>query len=209
MAVDPPPEIDLIKILSRKGSQKLVFLATWRKTLQEVVLKQIIAKGESAERIFSRELQPHPLNMVHPNIIETHFLRNSKGERFLVERRLDTVLDDEWDAQGIYEASNLLFDITKALKFLNDHRLVHGDVKPDNIGKRVGSYVLLDFGICRDRQDFSGETTPTGSLRTRAPELLLKNEYSEPEKVDVWALGATVYKAVTKRFTSLKWRLRY
>ncbi|MGD0390409.1 MAG: protein kinase [Tepidisphaeraceae bacterium] len=203
MAVDPPEEIDIIKVLSNAGSQKLVFLATWRLTQQEVVLKQIIAQGESAERIMSRELQPHPLSMIHPNIIETHFLRNKHGERFLVERRIEP-LNDRWLARGIHEAANLLFDIGRALKFLHDHSHVHGDVKPDNIGKRGTSYVLLDFGICRETSAFTRDSTPTGSLRTRAPELLSEGCYIEPQKADVWALGATVYKGVVGRFPLFK-----
>ena len=50
--------------------------------------------------------------------------------------------------------------------------LVHGDIKPDNIGKKEGRFVLLDFGICRSAEKFTADTTATGSLRTRAPELL-------------------------------------
>jgi serine/threonine protein kinase len=199
MRLDPPEEIEVIKVLSRKGSQKLVFLAKWRLTLQEVVLKQIISTGESAEKIISRELQSSPLSIVHPNIIETHFLRNPAGERFLVERRLTEVLHDDWDPRGTYEAANLLFDAASAIKFLHDHNLVHGDVKPDNIGKKGSSYVLLDFGICRAREEFTREATATGSLRTRAPELLLTDTYVRPEAVDVWALGATIYKFFAKR----------
>jgi serine/threonine protein kinase len=200
MNVEPPEEIEVLRVLSRKGSQKLVFLAKWRLTLQDVVLKQIISTGPNAERVISRELQSSPLSIVHPNIIETHFMRNKNGERFLVERRLTDVLHDGWSSHGIYEAANLLFDIAKALKFLHAHRLVHGDVKPDNIGKKGTSYVLLDFGICRDFDEFSLETSATGSLRTRAPELLTQEQNMHPEKIDIWALGATVYRAIAKRF---------
>jgi serine/threonine protein kinase len=200
MDLSPPEEISVIQLLSRRGSQKLVFLATWRLTQQEVVIKKLIQEAEGAERVLSRELQPHPLSMVHPNIIETHLLKNTAGEPFLVERRLPFVLNDSWRASGIHEASDLLFSIASALKFLHDNSLIHGDVKPDNIGKRNESYVLLDFGICRSRELFVASVTPTGSLRTRAPELLSEQEYSEPEKVDVWALGATVYNSLLGRF---------
>jgi serine/threonine protein kinase len=200
MEIRPPEEIDIIKVLSRKGSQKIVFLASWRLRQQEVVLKKILGSQESVERILSRELAPHPLSMVHPNIIETHILKNSHGESFLVERKLQVVLSDQWRANGIHEAANLLFDIANALKFLHDNQRVHGDVKPDNIGKRGDHYVLLDFGICRPRSEFTPDASPTGSIRTRAPELLDSHAYEEPEKADVWALGATVYNAVLGRF---------
>jgi serine/threonine protein kinase len=198
--VVPPEEIEIIRVLSRAGSQKLVFLGTWRLTLEDIVLKKIIAPDDNAEKILSRELRSNPLNMVHPNIIETYFLPNRRGERFLVEKRLSLVLNDAWRAKGIHEAANLLFDIAKALKFLHDKGLVHGDVKPDNIGKRFDDYVLLDFGICRTKESFTPETSATGSLRTRAPELLAEENILKPEMADVWALGATVFNSLVGRF---------
>jgi serine/threonine protein kinase len=201
LEADPPEEITIIRLLSRAGSQKLVFLANWQIAQKEVVLKRFIAQ-ENAECLISRELQPHPLSMAHPNIIETHLLKNVKGESFLVERRLPFVLDDEWRSKGIEEAANLLRDIASALAFIQEKRLVHGDVKPDNIGFEDGRYILLDFGICRSEDAFAETSTATGSLRTRAPELLL-GEQKHSHATDLWALGATVYNAVTGRFPLL------
>lgn len=201
LVADPPDEITIIQLLSRAGSQKLVFLANWEIAQREVVLKRFIAP-ETAARLISRELQPHPLSMAHSNIIETHLIKNGQGESFLVERRLPFVLDDEWSSKGVEEAANLLRDIASALAFIQAKRLVHGDVKPDNIGFEDGRYILLDFGICRSEEAFAEDTTPTGSLRTRAPELLL-GEQKHSHASDLWALGATVFKAVTGRFPLL------
>jgi serine/threonine protein kinase len=201
MSVEPPQEIDIIQILSRAGSQKLVFLATWRLTQRQVVLKKLTGPPEVADRIMARELQPHPLSMKHDNIIETHLLKNEKGEPFLVEKRLPFLLNDHWDSGGVHEAANLFYDIAKALQFLHSMDLIHGDVKPDNIGKDGEDYVLLDFGICRPKEAFIADATATGSLRTRAPELIESDKYKEQtEKVDIWALGATVYNALVGRF---------
>lgn len=198
MAVEPPEELTIIRRLSTAGSQKLVFLANWQIAQREVVLKRFIGP-EAAERLIPRELQPHPLSMQHPNIIETHLLKNKKGEPFLVERRLSMVLDDTWSSHGDQEAANLLRDIASALAFLQDKQLVHGDIKPDNIGFEDSRYVLLDFGICRPQTTFADDPTQTGSLRTRAPELLLA-EGVHGYASDIWALGATVYNSVVGRF---------
>lgn len=201
MSITPPPEIDIIRVLSRAGSQKLVFLATWRLTQRQVVLKKLTGKPDVVDKIIARELQSHPLARTHENIIETHCLKNEKGELFLVEKCLQVLLNDVWNAGGIYEASNLFYDIAKAIKFLHEQDLVHGDIKPDNIGKDGEDYILLDFGICRLKKDFVTDATATGSLRTRAPELIEGDKYpEEPEKVDVWALGATVFNAIVGRF---------
>jgi serine/threonine protein kinase len=200
LRIIPPNEIDIIKVLSRKGSQKLVFLANWRLRLQEVVLKKIFGDINEVEKILGRELTGHPLNLVHPNIIETFSLTNPIGDKFLVERKLPEVLSDEWEHGGVNEVINVLYNISSALKFLHENSLVHGDVKPDNIGKKAQQYVLLDLGICRNKSAFTREATPTGSIRTRAPELLIEEQYIEPEKVDVWALGATIYNFLANRY---------
>jgi len=118
----------------------------------------------------------------------------------LVERHLPEVLSDGWRSLGVQEAANLLHNIADALAFMHERALVHGDIKPDNIGRDGGAYILLDFGICRLASEFVKEATATGSLRTRAPELLISDAYTEPPKVDLWALGATVFNALLGRF---------
>src|SRR5947209_5160690 len=98
-------------------------------------------------------------------------------------------------------SANLLNDIGHALAYLHGELgLVHGDIKPANIGRKDGAYILLDFGICRRACEFRGEVTATGSLRTRAPELFLTDSYPQPAKSDVWSLAATVFNAIVGRF---------
>ncbi|TWT45252.1 Serine/threonine-protein kinase PrkC [Phycisphaerae bacterium RAS1] len=201
MNVDPPAEVTIVRMLSRAGSQKIVFLANWNLTQRQVVLKRLSGPPETRAARIQREIQAHPLSWVHDNIIETHFLRNPKDEVFLLEEYLPDVLRDDYPAQGILEGANLFYDICNALTFLHEQAgLVHGDVKPDNIGKRGTTYILLDFGICRPKDDFSIDTTATGSLRTRAPELLTMDAYAAPEKADVWAIGATIFNYFAGRF---------
>lgn len=203
LSVDPPKEITIIRLLSRAGSQKLVFLATWHLAQRQVVLKRLLGPSDEAARILGRESQTHPLSMEHPNIIETFILPNASDESFLVEEFLPVILSDDYRAPGVEEGANLLYDIASALTFLHDTLgRVHGDVKPDNIGKRRENYVLLDFGIARPIDQFL-ETTPTGSLRTRAPELLGAADYGKPSSADVWALCATVFSAFAGRFPLL------
>jgi serine/threonine protein kinase len=198
LTAEPPEEISILRLLSRAGSQKVVFLANWHTFQQEVVLKRFIRKD--SDELIARELQPHPLSMQHPNIIETHLDKNHKGEKFLIEKRLQFVLSDDWRSHGVAEAANLLRDIASALAFLKDKHLVHGDIKPDNIGLEDGLYILLDFGICRPEGAFA-ESTPTGSLRTRAPELLeATGSHRHSHASDLWALGASVYNVVIGRF---------
>lgn len=197
--VNPPREISITRVLSRAGSQKVVFLASWLLAQKDVVLKLLKGPPEVQKNIILRELQPHPLSLLHPNIIQTHLMKNDAGEPFLVEHLLPKVLNDGWSSGGIHEAANLFRDIASALDFLKAKALVHGDVKPDNIGIEGGRYILLDFGICRPADSFTEDTTATGSLRTRAPELLV-GPTAHSHASDVWGLAATVFNALAGRF---------
>jgi hypothetical protein len=164
MGVISPDGVSIIRRLSLVGSQKRVYLASWNLTQREIVLKRIIAPPGQQRVIFERETQAHPFSMAHPNIIETHPLTNSKGEEFLAEERLPLVLNDDWTSGGVQEAANLLYDISKAMRYIHEVRKrVHGDIKPDNIGNKDGAYILLDFGICRQIEQSRKTPLPRGA----------------------------------------------
>jgi len=141
--------------------------------------------------------------MTHPHIIETHVFRNADGEKFLVEKKLPNVLHDMWRSGGVAEGANLLFDIALALQYLHGRDLVHGDIKPDNLGFDEQRYVLLDFGVCRKLAQFDAGATATGSLRTRAPELLTGSN-GHGFASDVFALGAVVFNSLIGAFPLLE-----
>lgn len=195
-----PPQIEVTRLLPRTGSQKLVFEARWRLQQKRVVLKKLTGTALEIAKVTAHELHSHPLSMRHPNIIETHFLSNGT-ETFLVEELLPKVLNDGWRPDGLQESANLLYSLSKAIEMVHGLDYVHGDIKPDNIGKKDNRFLLLDFGICRRRDEFSAETSATGSLRTRAPELLMCNGYvTSPLATDIWAIGATVFNFQEGRF---------
>ena len=63
-----------------------------------------------------------------------------------------------------------------------------------------GRIKVIDFGISKyvvERGTQVNMFTNTGTLYYKAPEMFLGGGYDE--KVDMWALGAPVYKIVTKR----------
>jgi serine/threonine protein kinase len=197
--LEPPENIEVLGQMSQIGSQKVVYDARWEGG-RPLVLKLFKDPDEEKRlQLLERELQPHPFKMNYPHIIETHLFRNNSGDRFLVEKKLPSVLSDKWSSEGVEEASNLLYDISLALQYLQGRDLVHGDIKPDNLGFDEYRYVLLDFGVCRRSEDFDQAATATGSLRTRAPELLI-GEGGHGFESDVFALGAVIFNALIGAF---------
>ena len=80
--------------------------------------------------------------------------------------------------------------------------LLHIDLKPDNVGFTLdGKLKLFDFGLCtcvrqRDKSCYGyAMTGNTGSLRYMAPEVALRQIYSE--KVDVYSFGIMLWQMAT------------
>jgi serine/threonine protein kinase len=206
ITVAPPKYFRIRRVFSDEGNQKLVFLAEDTLGERTVILKVLRSSLESEDRRAAeptrderRELTP--MSLRHPNIIETAFTHGPDDVLFIIEPRLSVVLRDDWPHMGVGEAVNLLIDIGRALTLLHDRDRVHADIKANNLGFSEGAYVLLDFGLCRRIAEIGESgTSPTGTLKTRAPELLAGRDLDDPRLCDVWALGATVLNALVGHY---------
>lgn len=114
---------------------------------------------------------------------------------------------------GIIPRVNILRDIVSALQFLERCRIVHGDLKPENIvlfqssngsGNTMSTWKLIDFD---NSYDLTSQPSP--KIDPRNPETFLTPEYIPPElavlmnpgsnsplqpldpshKMDIWSLG--------------------
>jgi serine/threonine protein kinase len=73
----------------------------------------------------------------------------------------------------------------QALIYLSDEKIIHRDVKPDNILFDVaGEFYLADFGLSKDQNHTK---TVTGSPDHMAPESF--THLDQTPKLDVWSLG--------------------
>ena len=84
---------------------------------------------------------------------------------------------------------DLIFDITKALKKLNEKGVMHRNIKPSNIFIKEKTFKLGGFGCAIYIKDNNFE--PIGSLYYTAPEIIKNLEYDE--KCDLWSFGITLY----------------
>lgn len=84
----------------------------------------------------------------------------------------------------------IMRQMANALSVIHAKGLVHLDLKPDNIYVLKGVYKLGDFGRAT-RADGSMDIEEGDSRYM--PLEMLKEDYSELSKVDMFALGATIY----------------
>lgn len=85
----------------------------------------------------------------------------------------------------------------EALTFIHAQKICHRDIKPENIlyDEANKSIKIIDFGISKKLMNRGRDTdmlTITGTLYYRAPEMFEGGGYDE--MVDLWALGATIYR---------------
>ena len=92
----------------------------------------------------------------------------------------------------------IITDVLNALEYLHSLRIMHGDVKTENLLLKNESpdsgIVLTDFGFSRRLKDAENDKSfrrICGTPGYMAPEILLKKGYGRP--VDIWALGAITY----------------
>jgi len=135
----------------------------------------------------------------HPNIVRAHDLLMGPTKALLV---LDLVMGSDL-ARAVAESPELRFSeettrplarmLLSAVHYLHQHRVVHRDIKPQNllVNSERSLLKLADFNVARCLKE-SGSLTPTGTQLYAAPEVLL-NEAAPNERSDVWCSGMCIY----------------
>ena len=100
------------------------------------------------------------------------------------------------------EALGYIRQVAEALKYVHGKNILHLDVKPGNIMvEPSGKAILIDFGACKHYDEGTGENTTTmQGVNTPgyAPiEQASTGFTSFSPSTDIYALGATLYKALT------------
>lgn len=157
---------------------------------------------------FRKEAQ-NLARLEHPNIVRVTDCFDENGTFYYVMDYIDgenlndyikkTYVDKE-------EAVNIIKDVAKALLYMhNEMHMLHLDMKPGNIMRRKGDghIFLIDFGLSKHySNDGQPETSTTIGLGTAgyAP-IEQSNQAKNGEfrpTIDVYALGATLFKLLTR-----------
>lgn len=144
----------------------------------------------------------------HPNIVRlVDICHGPRYERemvlYLVFEHVDQDLNaylERCPPPGLEadKIKDLMWQILCGVDFLHSHRIVHRDIKPQNILlSNDGTLKLADFGLARI-YDFNALLTSTVvTLWYRAPEVLLGTTYATP--VDIWSVGCIFAELFTRK----------
>merc|ERR1712070_1324317 len=181
-----------------EGTYGVVYKATNRLTGDLVALKKIRLEAED-EGIPSTAIREISIlkELQHPNIVRLHDVIHTEKKLTLVFEYLDQDLKkllDETDGDaGLpdLDLKVLLRQLLLGVAFCHDRRVLHRDLKPQNllINKENLELKLADFGLARafgiPVRSYTHEVV---TLWYRAPDVLMgSRKYSTP--VDLWSVG--------------------
>jgi len=139
----------------------------------------------------------------HPNLVEVHEFDRSPESglpRFTLEFIEGRDVVDAVAHEGPDLWVEMSVEALRALTFLHDFDLIHGDLKPANLLVRdrpkLGCrLVVVDFGFARTSAEETVEAyRARGTLPYMAPEVL-RSEGAGPRS-DLYALGAVLWEAI-------------
>ena len=174
-------------------------LSLGRMVALKVLSPQLSGDADFRER-FRREGR-HVAALDHPNIVPIYDSGESDGRLYLAMRLIEgTTLGERMQTRGLSaeDTIDILRPIARALDVAHDARLVHRDVKPQNILLTTdGHPYLADFGVAKGPQTQGLTATGgfVGSLNYAAPEQILGRPTTAAG--DVYALTAVLYQCLT------------
>jgi len=193
-----------------EGGMGKVFKVTHAQLGKTFALKIIhngVAEDEKARESFFREARLAS-SLSHPNIATVvDFGEDPEYGAFMVMEFLDgemlsTVLHREKQI-GLRQACDIVLQIAEALHYIHGHRIVHCDIKAENIllcevpgSKRTKKVVkLLDFGLARSTQASRHTGSLSGTPHYVAPERI-RGDGPTPQS-DIYGLGILFYELIT------------
>lgn len=129
----------------------------------------------------------------HPNINSAIEIVVKDDVLYIIQEKADTTLYDfiKYNEVSREEIINIFHDILCGLEFFHDQKIVHGDIKPDNILMVNGSVKITDYNLSYYEDwdvNINVGTSPYKPLEA------WENDWDK--SIDIWALGCTIYYCV-------------
>ena len=135
-----------------------------------------------------------------PNIViieDYKVIRNEDGIGWTIYIRMELLKNlNQYRIEhplSVEDIVRLGIDICSALDYCGKKRIIHRDIKPDNIFiNSFGDFKLGDFGIARQLEMTNANLSQKGTSAYMAPEIFRREPYSS--SVDIYSLGMVLYR---------------
>lgn len=184
-----------------KGTYSVVFLAKHKKTNKKYAIKKILIpqmnKNIKNEIDILKKLN-------HINIIKLYdfFIDKENYYHFVLEYCEYGNFADFIHGKKLKEkyAKVFMIQIRDAIKYLYENKILHRDLKPQNILISDNNFIkLCDFGFAKifDDENYLIQTI-CGTPIYMAPEIIKHNNYSV--KSDLWSIGIILYELLFGKY---------
>jgi serine/threonine protein kinase/Flp pilus assembly protein TadD len=191
-----------------------------RVAVKEYLPRQLATRGEGQTKVsvftgearqqydyglrkFMEEAQSVARFAHHPNVVSARDYFAANGTAYMVMEYVEGVTLKEYLAKksgriSFEEARGIMMPVMDALREVHQAGMLHRDISPDNIYITTSAQVkILDFGAARY---YTGEQSKSLSVILKsgyAPEEQYRSSGKQGAWTDVYAVGATLYKALT------------
>ncbi|MBW2465313.1 MAG: serine/threonine protein kinase, partial [Deltaproteobacteria bacterium] len=191
------------------GGMSRVFLALETRLDRKVVIKLLppeMGAGVNVER-FEREIKL-AAKLQHPHIVPL-LTAGSEGDLlwyvmpYIEGESMRAKLAREGELP-IGEAVRILKEVIDALQYAHSNKVVHRDIKPDNVMLSGKHAVVTDFGVAKAVSASTGESNLTslgvalGTPAYMSPEQAAADPHVD-HRADIYAIGAMAYEMLTGR----------
>ena len=173
------------------------------------VIKRILLKGTNKEQLKVIQNEAEILSSINNEHIVKYYDSFLDNESFNIVMEycdgldLRKYINEHKETNKLIEKDliyHIISDICKGLKEIHSKKLIHRDLKPDNLFLTGDLKVKIgDFGIAKQLNNINEYAkTKAGTMLYMAPEIINGEKYNN--KVDIWSLGCIIHELCTLNF---------